>query len=152
MTRGDHAARRKIKAPVSTVISRVTKKNTGSRAAAEFVRGRRGLIRITQAPEHAEMVIRGRNAKKTLEWCDRRAGVARTEIKKVCCRRQCLCPERKWQASMNEECPNAIVHCANDPLGLAILRRSIWARQAHCNPVCSKILPKGLIIELSTVV
>lgn len=39
---------------------------------------------------------------------------------------------------MDEEATNTIVQGANDPLGLAVLRRGVWARETELNTVSSE--------------
>ena len=49
---------------------------------------------------------------------------------------------------MEEETTNAIVQGANDPLGLAVLRRSVWARETQLETVSSEMRAYSLIIKL----
>jgi hypothetical protein len=53
---------------------------------------------------------------------------------------------------LEEERAKHIIRCANRPLGLAILLRSIWTGHAESNTVKKKEVASGGVVEFSTVV
>jgi hypothetical protein len=53
---------------------------------------------------------------------------------------------------MQKKAVNAVVQCTNDPLSLAVLRRSVWARETELDTVSSEIRAQSMIIKLFAVV
>lgn len=65
---------------------------------------------------------------------------------------QCIRPEREGNAGMKEQGACAVVECAQDALGTAILLRRVGTREPENGTTSSKERGKGVVVKLSTVV
>lgn len=79
--RGEHAVGDGIVAPVTFGVRRVTEEDAREGAWGELVRGGGGDARVTKAPEHTKLIIRGRSAEKKLVGCVVPARAAWTYVK-----------------------------------------------------------------------
>ena len=121
-------------------------------AWVELVGGGGRLIGITHATEDTEMVVGGWRAEEKLMWSDSTSSLAWAPIKEIGRSGEGLRPECGRRVRVNEHGMNTVVESTQCALRLAVLRRSIWAREAEHNAIVLEVFSEGKIIKLAAFV
>ena len=97
------------------------------------------------------MVVGGWRAEEKLMWCDSVGSLACAPVKEIGRSGEGLRPECGRRIRVNEHGTNTVVDSTQCALCLAVLRRSIRAREVERNAVVL-VFPEGKIIKLAAVV
>jgi hypothetical protein len=107
------------------------------------VRGGGGEVRVTQTAKDAEVRVWCGCRIKKLMWYGEVDGLTRADIEKEGGSGESFGPIGRWHVCLKKKGAGDVVKSTDGALGLAILLRSIWARETKVDAMLGKVSREG---------
>jgi hypothetical protein len=152
VTRDDDAVGGEVQTPIPLVVRGVAKEEAAGGARRKLMRGSSGSVRVAGTTEHAKVVIGGGCAIQGEVGSRVAHRLGGKMVEEVGGGVQGLCPVAGRERRLEEQAADHVGGGANHALCAAVLGGGVGAREMQLNATGEEEWPRGVVVELTTVV